>query len=58
LTLWQGADDSTKATRFYKPDDGADRLNEVDEDVVHAGIVSNLKKSQNSGRFCISPPTW
>jgi hypothetical protein len=25
--------------------------------VVHPGIVSNLKKPQNSGRFCNSPPT-
>jgi hypothetical protein len=32
-------------------------MNENDEDVVHAGIVSNLKKPLNSGRFCNSPPT-
>src|SRR5215471_4216131 len=50
-------DDSTKATRFHKPDDGDDRMNENDEDVVHAGIVSKLKNSQNSGRFCNSPST-
>src|SRR6516164_1103172 len=50
-------DDSTKATRFHKPDDGDDRMNENDDDVEHAGIVSNLKNSQNSGRFCNSPPT-
>jgi hypothetical protein len=50
-------DDGTKATRFYKPDDGDDRMNENDEDVVHAGIVSKLKKSRNSGRLCNSPPT-
>ena len=49
--------DSTKANRFHKPDDGDDRMNENDEDVVHDGIVSNLKNSQNSGRFCNSPPT-
>ena len=36
-------DDGTKATRFYQPNDGDDRMNENDEDVVHAGIVSNLK---------------
>ena len=29
-------DDSTKATRFHKPDDGDNRMNENDEDVVHA----------------------
>src|SRR5215472_4456977 len=50
-------DDSTKATRFHKRDDGDDRMNENDEDVVHDGLGSNLKKSQNSGRFCDSPPT-
>jgi hypothetical protein len=50
-------DDGTKATRFYKPDDGDDRMNENDQDVVHAGIVSKSKKSRNSGRFCNSPPT-
>ena len=33
-------DDGTKAPRFYKPDDGDDRMNENDEDVVHAGIIS------------------
>jgi hypothetical protein len=42
-------DDSTKATRFHKPDAGDDRMNENDEDVVQAGIVSNLKNPQNSG---------
>jgi hypothetical protein len=50
-------DDGTKATWFYKPDDGDDRMNENDQDVVHAGIVSKSKKSRNSGRFCNSPPT-
>jgi len=50
-------DDSTKAARFDAPDDGDDRMNEDDEDVAPAGIVSNLKKSQKSNRFCISPPT-
>jgi hypothetical protein len=49
--------DSTKATRFHKPDDGDHRMNENDEDVVHDGIVSNLQNSQNSGRVCNSPPT-
>ena len=38
-------DDGTKTTRSYKPDDGDDRMDENDEDVVHAGIVSNLKKT-------------
>jgi len=36
--------DGTKATRFYKPNDGDDRMNENDEDVVHAGIVSKSQK--------------
>jgi len=29
-------DDGTKATRSYKPNAGDDRMNENDEDVVHA----------------------
>ena len=37
-------DDGTKATRFYEPDDGDDRMNENDEDVVHAGIVPKSQK--------------
>jgi hypothetical protein len=37
-------DDGTKATWFYKPDDGDDQMNENDEDVVHAGIVSKSQK--------------
>jgi hypothetical protein len=37
-------DEGTKATRFYKPDDGDDQMNEKDEDVVHAGIVSKSQK--------------
>ena len=37
-------DNSTKATRFYKPEDGDDQMNEKDEDVVHAGIVSKSQK--------------
>jgi hypothetical protein len=37
-------EDGTKATRFYKPDDGDDRMKENDEDVVHAGIVSKSQK--------------
>jgi hypothetical protein len=40
-------DDGTKATRSYKPDDGDDQMNEKDEDVVHAGIVS--KSAKNPG---------
>jgi hypothetical protein len=43
-------DDGTKATWFYKPDDG-------DEDVVHAGIVSKSQKLPEFSRFCNSPPT-
>ena len=38
------ANDGTKATWFYKPNDGDDRVNENDEDVVHAGIVSKSQK--------------
>ena len=37
-------DDGTKATRFDKPDGGDDRMDENDEDVVHAGIVSKSQK--------------
>ena len=37
-------DDGTKATRFHKPNNGDDRMNENDEDVVHAGIVSKSQK--------------
>ena len=48
-------DDGTKATRSYKPDDGDDQMNEKDEDIVHAGIVSKSQKPRNSGRFCNSP---
>ena len=36
-------DDGTKATRFYKPDAGDDRMKENDEDVVHVGIVSKAR---------------
>ena len=38
-------DDGTKATGFYKPNDGDDRMNENDEDVVHASIVSKSQKT-------------
>ena len=37
-----------KATRFYQPNDGDDRMNENDEDVVHAGIVSKSQKIPDS----------
>ena len=50
-------DDGTKATRFYKADDGDDQMNENDEDVVHPGIVTKSQKAPDSGRFCNSPPT-
>ena len=50
-------DDGTKATRFYKPNDGDDRMNENDEDVDMPASYQNLKKSRNSGRFCNSPPS-
>jgi hypothetical protein len=39
-------DDGTKCTRFHKQDDGDDRMNEKEEDVVHAGILSNSQKLQ------------
>jgi hypothetical protein len=38
-------DDGTKAPRLYQPNDGDDRMNENDEDVVHAGIVSKSQKT-------------
>jgi hypothetical protein len=38
-------DHGTKATGFDKPNDGDDRMNENDEDVVHAGIVSKSQKT-------------
>jgi hypothetical protein len=38
----------TKATRFYKPNDGDDQMDENDKDVVHPGIVS---KSQEAPEF-------
>ena len=50
-------DDGTKATRFYKPDDGDDQMNEKDEDIVHAASYQNLKIPRNSGRFGNSPRT-
>jgi hypothetical protein len=50
-------DDGTKATRFYKADDGDDQMNENDEDLVHPGIVTKSQKAPDSGRFCNSPPT-
>src|SRR5262249_50695258 len=50
-------DDRTKATRSHKPDDGDDRVNENDEDVVHAGIVLKSQKIPEFSRFCNSPPT-
>jgi hypothetical protein len=40
--------DGTKATWFYKADDGGDQMNENDEDVVPPGIVS---KSQKAPQF-------
>jgi hypothetical protein len=40
--------DGTKATRFYKPDEGDDQMKEKGQDVVHPGIVS---KSQKAAEF-------
>jgi hypothetical protein len=37
-------DDGTKATRFYKPDDGDNQMNEKGQD-VHPGIVSKSQKA-------------
>jgi len=42
-----------KATRLYKPDDGDDQMNENDEDVVPADIVSNLKNPRIQADFVI-----
>jgi hypothetical protein len=44
-------DDGTKATRFYKPNDGDDRMNEDDEDVVNA--YQNLKNPGIQAGFVI-----
>jgi hypothetical protein len=43
--------DGAKAAWFYQPNDGDDRMNENDEDVVHAPSYQNLQESRNSGRF-------
>jgi len=37
-------DHGTNATRSFKPGNGDDRMNENDEDVVRAGIVSKSQK--------------
>ena len=50
-------DDGTKATRFYKPDDSDDQMNEKDEDVVPAGIVSKPQKRPGLRPILYSPPT-
>jgi hypothetical protein len=47
-------DDGTKATRFYEPDDGDDRMTRMS---CMPASYQNLKKSRNSDRFCNSPPT-
>jgi hypothetical protein len=38
-------DDGTKATWFYKAQNGDDQMDENDEDVVHPGIVSKSQKA-------------
>ena len=38
-------DDGTKATWFYKADDGDDQMDENDEDVVPPGIVLKSQKA-------------
>jgi hypothetical protein len=38
-------DDGTKATWFYKAENGDDQMDENDEDVVHPGIVSKSEKA-------------
>ena len=38
-------DDGTKATWFYKAEDGDDQMDENDEDIVHPGIVSKSQKA-------------
>jgi hypothetical protein len=50
-------DDGTKATRFYKPNNGDDRMNEKDEDVVRAGIVSKSQELPEFSPILDSPPT-
>jgi len=37
-------DDGTKTTRFYKPDNGDEQMNEKGRHVVHPGIVSKSQK--------------
>ena len=49
-------DDGTKATRFYKADDGDDQMNENDEDVVHPGIVTKSQKPRIQADFVIRHP--
>src|SRR5215467_2430845 len=50
-------DDGTKATRFYKPDDGDNQMNEKGQDVVHPGIVSKSQKAAEFRPIFNSPPT-
>jgi hypothetical protein len=38
-------DDGTKATWFYKAENGDDQMDENDENVVHPGIVSKSQKA-------------
>ena len=42
-------DDGTKATRFYKPDDSDDQMNEKDDNIAHSGMVSKSEKALDFG---------
>jgi len=46
-------DDGTKATRFYKADDGDDQMNENDEGVVHPRHRNKISKSPIQADFVI-----
>ena len=47
-------DDGTKATRFYKPDEGDDQMKEKGQDVAHPRHRIKISKSAGiQGRFVI-----
>jgi len=50
-------DDGPKTTRFYKPDNGDDQMNEKGQQSYILASYQKLKKRPNSGRFCNSPST-
>jgi hypothetical protein len=48
-------DDGTKTTRFYRPDDSDDQMNEMTKISYIPASYQNLKKPWNSCRSCNSP---